>query len=155
MIRRIFSSCAAVAVLLMAEMTLHSICFAFDPSFNGDDNYYHCAQHGLVEWYIIMDSIELDFEDEDMPIITVDVLQTIKNQPDKELSYRFLYDEDENKMYTLNEENERGYIPPIRSYALVGNRLSTGQNAYRLVFGDSFYHSYLRIDQASQIIEGE
>ncbi len=142
-------------MFLFIVMMLHSICFAFDPSFNGDDNYYHCAQHGLVEWYIIMDSIELDFDDEDMPIITVDILQTVKNQPDKELSYRFLYDENENKMYILYEDNDREYIPPVRSYALVGNRLSTGQYAHRLVFGDSFYHSYWKTIPSSLIHKGE
>ncbi len=144
MIRRIFSSCAAVAVLLMAETSAFAItlCFAFDPSFNGDDNYYLCDMHQELKWYIVRDSIELDFGDEEMPIVTVEVLQVIKEQPDKVLTYRFLYDENENKMYILNKNDECRYIPPINSYSLVGPRLETGQKAYSLVFGDSFYQLY-------------
>ena len=106
-----------------------------------NENYAVCAIHEEMGWYIIKDSLETDYED-DMLVIYTDVLVfDSKNNCSQICSYKFVYDEENYKMYACDDNGE---LRSLNGTAWIENApdYRIGDKAHYVVCGKRFTRRY-------------
>ena len=169
MIRRIFSSFAAVAVLLLMMIacalivTSNIVCAVsrYYPYLNWDRNYLNCGEQHGMKYYIVRDSINVELYDDSKCVLSADIVDVetrSRRSPFKRhegpvviktSTVYFLYDFDAEQMYVdtnnyFNDEYSKGKWHPLYyrpSWADGGRFELAGDIAYYIIYGEGFYRS--------------
>ncbi len=111
-----------------------------------DENYPRIWAHGVDAWYLDKSSVHVEMEEPPQYILRVFIMRTPQFHyndilPSRILSCRFLYDEDEEKMYigSRTQEDDWRYMPPDGDNAKSGLSMWVGEAAFYLAYGERFY----------------
>ncbi len=102
------------------------------------DGYVQCTRHHELIWYIVEDSLEVDSED-DMLVIYADVVTLNENTGKTSIrTYKYLYDEENNRMYSRGDDGKLRELIDRGCWAANGRGYDIGNMAYYAAYGERF-----------------
>lgn len=117
-----------------------------------DKNYPLIFAHMELARYLDITSVYVEIEDPPQYVLRIIAYNMPRFRPYNDvmpsdiLSYRFLYDEDEEKMYLYRRSGEKTYIPPDSGTSSKMAR-DSGEAAFYLAYGKRFYGAAPRWDR--------
>ena len=127
-------------LVLLFVLGIANVCFAENTLYSLDesDGYIYCANHQELIWYIVEDSLEVDSED-DMLVIYADIV-SLNTRDGKTHIYpkKFVYDEENNKMYFCNKKGTLRQLVYRGYWAGTGRHYYMANKAYYIVNGEYF-----------------
>ncbi len=102
------------------------------------DGYVQCTRHHELIWYIVEDSLKVDSED-DMLVIYADVVTLNENTGETSIcTYKYLYDEENNRMYSRGDDGILRELIDRGCWAANGRGYAIGNVAYYAAYGEMF-----------------